>query len=348
MVDRILRPGLQVVLVAVAATTLGDASALAIAWAAPYAVAAVLAARALVVAMPRGGRSTAAVPADLGRDFWRFTWPRAVARIAQVAIQKADIVIVAWLISPTAAATYTVATRFVVFGQLASQAVSSVVQPRFTAILLERDDAALGKVFTISTCWSVLLAWPVYLAVAAAPSGYLGWFGDAYTVREASLVAVVMAASMLVAVASGPVDTLLLMAGRSGWSQPNTLAALAVDVGLCLLLIPRLGIVGAAVAWGVAVSFRCALATVQLRIDVRLAPDLRTIGLAAALPVVCLALPLLVLHQTRSLGPGVWLAATALAATAYAAVAWRLRGPLAIDLLVRGLRRPRPVKVRTS
>lgn len=346
VVDRIVRPGVQVLLVAVVLLLDLPGGWLAAAWAAAYVVSAVLAGRALraVTGGAPGARERGAVGP---RTFWSFTWPRAVARVAQVAVQRLDIVLVAWLLSPTHAALYTVATRFVVFGQLANQAVSTVVQPRFTMILAGPPDEApalVNRVFGVTTGWSILLAWPVYLAVAAAPAAYLGWFGPSYVTGEAVAVALVMAAGMLVAVASGPVDTLLLMTGRSGRSLANTLVALALDVGLCLLLVPRMGIAGAAVAWVAAVVVRCLLAVAQLRGDIGLAPPLGDLLLSAALPIGCVGVPV-ALAGLLGLSPLGWLGACLLAGTGYAAVVWRLRTRLAVDLFAAGLRPARSLAV---
>jgi O-antigen/teichoic acid export membrane protein len=346
LVDRLVRPGVQLGLVATVVATGLPGSALALAWAAAYVVSAVLAAGALRprLAGAPDGRPLADPGGISGRAFWAFTWPRATARIAQVAIQKLDIVLVAAMLSPVHAAAYTVATRFVVFGQLANQAVSSVVQPRFTMILAreeEHDRAALARVFGTTTCWSVLLAWPVYACVVAAPAAYLGCFGGSYATSENVAVAVVMVLGMLVAVATGPVDTLLLMLGRSGRSLANTLVALAIDVGLCLLLVPRMGIVGASIAWVAAVVVRCLLAVVELRSDVRLRLDLPTLGLAAALPLVCVAAPLMTVDRIVGLGPLSWAAACAVAVAGYLAVVWRCRERLAVDVFIAGLRRSR-------
>ncbi|UUW90295.1 polysaccharide biosynthesis C-terminal domain-containing protein [Nocardioides sp. WV_118_6] len=353
LIDRIVRPAVQIAFVAVAILLHLPGAGLAAAWGAAYAVSAVLALGSLRHVVGRGRRGAGAGAARddavVGRrDYWRFTAPRAIARIAQVGVQRLDIVLVAWLLSPTDAAVYTVATRFVVFGQLANQAVSSVVQPRFTMILAtEADDAPalVSRVFGVSTCWSVLLAWPVYLAVAAAPAAYLGWFGASYTKGEAVVVAVVMAAGMLLAVASGPVDTLLLMTGRSGLSLANTLVALALDVGLCLLLVPRIGIAGAAVAWVIAVVVRCVLAVLQLRADIGLRLPVADLVLAAALPIGCVGVPVALLALVAGLSPIGWLVATAVAGLGYAAVVWRLRTRLAVDVFVTGFRSRRRLAV---
>lgn len=342
VVDRIVRPGVQVVLVALVLLLGLPGGWLAAAWAAAYVGSVVLAGRALR-AVSAGRPGGAAERGAVGpREFWSFTWPRAVARIAQVGVQRLDIVLVAWLLSPMHAAVYTVATRFVVFGQLANQAVSTVVQPRFTMILAGPPDEApalVNRVFGVTTGWSILLAWPVYLGVAAAPAAYLGWFGPSYVTGEAVTVALVMAAGMLVAVASGPVDTLLLMTGRSGRSLANTLVALGLDIGLCLVLVPRMGIAGAAVAWVVAVVVRCVLAVLQLRTDIGLAPQLGQLLLAAALPLGCVGVPV-TLVALVGLSPLGWLATCLVAGAGYAGVVWRLRARLAVDVFAAGLRRP--------
>ncbi|GAA3678174.1 hypothetical protein GCM10022237_41960 [Nocardioides ginsengisoli] len=353
LVDRIVRPGVQILLVLAVVVAQLPGAMLAVAWGAAYALSAALSVRSLRGILRGVGERPAGEEATSFslREYWGFTWARAVARIAQVGVQRLDIVIVAWLLSPGQAALYTVATRFVVFGQLANQAVSSVVQPRFTMILADAGAASpearaegkalLSRVFSVTTCWSVLLAWPVYLCVAAAPAAYLGWFGGAYTVHEATVVALVMATGMLVAVASGPVDTLLLMTGRSARSLGNTLSALVIDVGGCLLLVPRMGIAGAALAWAVAVVLRCALAVYQVRGDVGLLPGLRGLLVAAAVPIVCVGVPLTALELLVGLSPLTWLLASIAAGAAYVAVVWRLRARLAVDMFVAGLRRGR-------
>ena len=182
-----------------------------------------------------------------------------------MAIQRVDIILIAALRSPMEAAIYTAATRFVALGQFGTQAIQQVVQPKFTALLAKDETESLKDVYQISAAWSMALAWPMYAVVGSAPLAYLAIFGPEYA-AEGVTVVVLMALAMLFAVATGPADTLLLMSGRSALSLINSLTALALDIGLCLVLIPKMGITGAAVAWAVAVSIRCMLAVVQTRV----------------------------------------------------------------------------------
>src|SRR5690606_41489841 len=64
----------------------------------------------------------------------------------------------------------------------------------------------------------------------------------------------ILASVMLLATGCGAVDALLAMAGRTRWNLLNVSLALAVLVGAGLLLIPRFGATGAAVALATAVA----------------------------------------------------------------------------------------------
>ena len=77
-------------------------------------------------------------------------------------------------------------------------------------------------------------------------------FGHSY--RAGTPVMIILAASMLVATASGQVDMVLTTTGRSSWSLANGATALAVNVSLDLILIPRYGITGAAIGWAAAIG----------------------------------------------------------------------------------------------
>jgi O-antigen/teichoic acid export membrane protein len=106
---------------------------------------------------------------------------------------------------------------------------------------------------------------------------------------------VVMMLGMLVAIYSGPVDTVLLMSGRSTASLLTSLVALAIDLGLCFLLIPRIGISGAAIAWSVAVVVRAIMSYALVRHSLRLSPVSRASAITAGASVGCFGLPMLAL-----------------------------------------------------
>lgn len=348
-IDRLVRPSLQLAAVTLVLHLGGGTASALVVWAAAFAVGTTAAVRSLSRALRTPSWLEPAPTSQrhdgrgAGRAFWRFTGPRGIAGLAQAAVQRVDVVLVAVVLSPAHAAVYVVATRFVAVGQLANAAVHQVLQPQFTALLMARDRAGLRGVHGTATAWSVLLVWPLYLVVLCSPLTYLSLFGDADSpYAQGGSVVVVMAGAMLLAVASGPVDTLLLMAGHSGLSMVNAVSALALDVLLCLVLLPRWGIVGAGVAWAAALALRSGLGLLQVGLLVRVLPDPRLLGLAALAPIACFLVPGLGWRVAGGTGTAGWFLVLVAGVAGYALLLHRLRGPLCLDLLVAALLRRRP------
>lgn len=258
LVDKIGRTALQVALLGAVAFTVRTPEAAAAAWVVPYLPASIMAAWALH-RMP-SPRYDAALPA---REYWSFTGPRAAASVVQIALQRLDIVLVAALAGLKAAALYTVATRFLVVGQMVSGAIGQALQPRIAANLSR--PARLTALYQESTGWIIALTWPLYLAIALLADRYLGLFGAEYQSPEARLTIWILVPAIMIASSCGIVDTVLAMAGKTSWQFYNVSLALAVNTALNLALIPSLSIVGAAVAWSAALLAKNLLPVLQLR-----------------------------------------------------------------------------------
>ncbi|HET9517644.1 MAG TPA: polysaccharide biosynthesis C-terminal domain-containing protein, partial [Actinoplanes sp.] len=309
----------------------------ALAWAAPYLPVAVLAGLALrraYAAGKVGARPTRAVERDeLRRDFWRFTGPRAVASVAQLALQRVDVLLVAALGGLAAAAVYAVAGRFVVLIQFANQGISQAVQPRLAESLSTGDTRAANALYQTATGWLVLVTWPINLIVITFAPVYLGLFGDAY--RAGASVVVVLACAMLVATGCGMVDMVLAMAGRTSWNLVNVGIALAVTIGLDVLLIPRYGALGAAIGLACAVTVNNLLPLAQVARFTGLHPFGRGTLTAGALALLCFGVLPNGIALLTGAGPGGLATALLVTTPAYAAGAWLLRDRLSLDSFTR-------------
>jgi O-antigen/teichoic acid export membrane protein len=300
MVDKIGRSAVQLIGVAIAVAA-GSAAFLAPLWALPYVPAAAVAwlwlrrirrrpssrARAMLPDVPpelgallalstpvltRAGRRTKQrrLANANPRGFWQFTIPRGIASLASIVLQRIDIVLVAVIDGIGPAAVYTAATRFLVAGQLGNMAISMAAQPRFTELFAIGDRRSANVVYQVTTAWLVLLTWPLYwLAITYGPQ-VLAIFGHSY--RYGANVMVILGVAMLLATACGQVDMVLITTGRSSWSLANGLLAVAVNVGLDLLLIPKYGITGAAIGWAIAITVTNLLPLTQLAVAIRLQP----------------------------------------------------------------------------
>jgi len=265
------------------------------------------------------------------RGFWRFTIPRGIAATAQSVLQQIDIVLVAGMRGPVAAAVYTAATRFLVLGQFGGMAISRAAQPRFTELFTVGDHRGANVIYQATTAWLVLLMWPLYLLAAVFGPQALVIFGHSY--RAGGDVMIILALTMLLATACGQVDMVLVTSGRSTWSLVNGLLAVGVNVGLDLLLIPKYGITGAAIGWAIAIAVSNLMPLAQLAATFRLHPFGRGTILACLLMAVSFgAIPL---AARAVLGTGVKGSAAAVAAGCAVAAAglWKFRRVLRLSAM---------------
>lgn len=335
VLEKVSRPVLQLLGLSVAGL-LGAAWLLPLAWAGPYLIGAIAAA----VWLRRLVRS------DVGRDqhhpagptrraFWSYTAPRGLASAAQLTLQRLDVVLVALMLGAAPAALYTAATRFVVVGQLGSQAVALAVQPKYAELLAHDDRAATKRVYRTTTAWVMAVTWPIHLFVAVSAPVILKVFGPGYD--SAWAVTVILALAMLFATSCGMVTMLLVMAGKTSWNLINVVVALVVNVVLNLTLIPVWGITGAAAAWAVALVISNALPLIQVRRLLGIDPFGRGSPIVAALAAVCFAV---VPGSVWLLGADLW-ALVGLATVGtflYALGIWRLRAVLDLDEFVTALK----------
>lgn len=331
LLDRILRPGLQLAGVGALVFVLGnslDATAYTMAWAMPYLPVAALAAyalhRSLLPVDPVSG-------GEIGRAFWRFTAPRAVGSVAQSALQRLDVILVAALAGLPTAAIYAVATRFLVLGQLVNGALSQVVQPRLAERLAVGDQAGANQLYQAATGWLVLLTWPVpLLAICFAPV-YMGLFGPSYA--SGATAVVVLASAMLVATGCGMVDVVLSMAGRTSWNLGNVALALGIQVGANFLLVPRYGVLGAAIALAAALVVNNVIPLLQVGLAYGLHPFGGGTLAAGCLAVAAFGVLPVSVAVFAGYRPATMFTALAVGVVGYAAGALALRRPLQLDKL---------------
>ena len=284
VLERCARPALQVA--AVLGILALDAGPLAIglAWGLPSLVSAVGLAWWLVV-HPEGGRASRAEARPLAGAFWRFSGPRALSGAFAVAVLWLDVVLVGAFGSSEEAAVYGATSRYITLAAFAALAVTQAVSPSLSALLASEDTPGARRLYQASTSWLVALVWPVHLTLILFGAVLLRLFGAGY--GGGTTVLVVLGLAGLVGTGVGPVDVVILMAGKSGWNLATTALALVVNIVLNVLLVPPWGVTGAAVAWAVSILCTNLIPLAQSWIVLGLHPFGR--GTATAVPITLVA-----------------------------------------------------------
>jgi O-antigen/teichoic acid export membrane protein len=319
-------------------------SALAAAWAVPQAIGLAAAAWALLVIVRRVERTDHAreLPAPAtGRrgqatEFWRFTWPLGAAMVLQIVLLWLDTILLAALDSAREAGIYKAAGSFVLQGTFAQTTIVLVVGPLLSAMLARGERDRAQSIYQTATWWITAMSWPVYVTLAVFGPLLLELFGDEFVEGGGALR--ILALTMLLAMAAGPASAALVMSGRSTWNLANTAVALALNVVLNLLLIPPLGMTGAAVAWSVSILVSNVFPGVQLWRAMRLYALGRGFWVVAAAALSCYGALGLLARSTLGDGVAGLVAGTLLASAAYLVVLVRFRRLLQLSFLREAVR----------
>jgi O-antigen/teichoic acid export membrane protein len=230
--------------------------------------------------------------------------------------------------SPRQAAIYTVASRYVLIGALGLQALGIALAPQISRLLASGKQQDARSVFRLATWWVVIASWPAFFMMACFSPVLMRLFGPTYGSGAHALT--ILALGMLVLTGTGSNGVVLLMAGKSSWNLGINAVSLAVNLTLNLLLIPHLGIAGAAIAWAATIVINNGVTAVLVWKSVKIDPFgggfLIAVGISAIFAVVGLAARLVFGPSVPSL-----CLALGVALPVAAGVVWRSRGVLQLD-----------------
>ncbi len=335
------KPALRIALVGIALLTGAGLSGALIGWTAPIAIGAVaswvILARLIRKEVPAAGRMLASEGRSvLAAGFWRFAAPRGVAGVFQIVVLWLDILLVGAILTSYDAGIYAAVSRLAMIGTFALEGTRLAIAPALGGLLARKESSRAGALYQSSTRWLMLASWPLYLTFAIFPTVVLGIFGSRYTAGAVSLV--ILSLAMLVNTGTGNVTVVLLMGGKSSWNVINTLIALGVNIGLNFLLVPQIGIAGAAIAWAASIVADNLAAAVEVWWMLDIAPAGRGYGLTAAAAGGCFGLTGILVRVLA----GQTLPAMALALAAglvsYAVVLYAARGRLQLAGLLGAVR----------
>jgi O-antigen/teichoic acid export membrane protein len=136
------------------------------------------------------------------------------------------------------------------------------VAPLFAQFRATSDNQSMETLFTAVTKWLCYSSLVIFAGIAVFRVELLHVFGKGFTAGSSALL--ILAVGQLVNAATGPTGVLLTMTGKQRWELANILSMVAFNFVLNLLLIPKLGMMGAAVAAALSIAIINGLKIVQV------------------------------------------------------------------------------------
>src|SRR3954471_15568817 len=175
---------------------------------------------------------------------------------------RVDLWIVGLLLGEGAAGIYGMARQIAVPIRQVRQSFDGLLIPLVARTLSTRGSKGSGEALASATRLILVIQLPIILALFAAGRPLLGLFGHGFEAAYWPLLALAAAEAIQAAFSIGDLVFVYLRPQLGLWL---TLASIAVGVAAALILIPALGLSGAALSVLAAYSVRAAMRSIVLR-----------------------------------------------------------------------------------
>jgi O-antigen/teichoic acid export membrane protein len=177
-------------------------------------------------------------------------------------LNQMDTIMLGHFVSPKEVGIYSVAFKVSAFVLIGLEILLPIVAPLFAQFWETHDRHSMETLFGTTTKWLCYSALVIFVCIAIFRLELLRVFGQEFTAGSAILL--ILAVGQLVNAATGPTGVLLTMTGKQKWELGNTVSIIAFNFLLNLLLIPKMGMTGAAIAAALSISTINGLKLVQV------------------------------------------------------------------------------------
>jgi len=207
-------------------------------------------------------KSAASEPIS-NRALLSYSLPLVLAGVIYSLVGQLDYFVIGYFLESSDVGQYRVA--YLLAGNLLI--VLQAITPVFKPMIAENqsNNSLVESRYQLTTRWTTMLTLPLVVTLIAAPDVYLTLlFTEEYSAASAAVVA--LSIGYLLNASFGPEGMVLEGLGHTRLTLFNTLMLVSTNAVLNVLLVPRLGILGAGVATGTALGIAGAMGVVEIYI----------------------------------------------------------------------------------
>jgi O-antigen/teichoic acid export membrane protein len=222
----------------------------------------------------------------MAKELLAFSLPASLAGVFSMFTLWTDRLIIGYFCSAGEVGIYQAASQSAILFAIILSAFSTVFSPMITDLYHRKQLRQLNEMFKISTKWGLYFSLPLFLVICFNPNDVMiAMFGREYIKGATPLV--ILAFAQMINVGTGAVGHLLTLTGHQKIWFVASITMLSVNVGLNWLLVPKLGLVGAAISTACAVGGLFSIGLLQVRSVLGLWPyDFRYLKGALATAIV--------------------------------------------------------------
>jgi O-antigen/teichoic acid export membrane protein len=182
----------------------------------------------------------------------RVALPLMLATGMSIVLSQISIILVGVFVDTTEAGIYAVTNRVATAAVYGFTAIIYVASPFISELYSQGRRRELQRIITLATCGSLAFALLFFLGMVVFGKPVLGLFGPGFS--EGYVALVVLSVGQLINALTGPVKNSMIMIGYQDKAVQMMGAGALLNVVLNVILIPLLGMQGAAIATVVATT----------------------------------------------------------------------------------------------
>lgn len=207
---------------------------------------------------------------ELG-NWFGFAIPNFLTSIVDTLLESIDTLLLAYFaISSVALGQYAAAIKISAFITTPQASFNAMFAPTIAELHSQGEHEKLAALFKIVTKWAITFSLPIFAIAVLFSRSLLGIGGDSFV--SAWPLVIAFSVGTLINVSTGSVGYMLLMTGHQRLSFLNSLTAVIVNIVVGIILAPRYGAMGVAIATGLAVGVVNLMRLLQVGLLVKMQP----------------------------------------------------------------------------
>jgi len=197
------------------------------------------------------------------RKLMAYAWPMAAAEIANTVLLRMDIWAVAALGDPRLIGIYGAVQQFGNTIRQVRRSFDPIVVAISSRLSLHPDPERLATGFSYATFLVLLTQLPLLVVLIELAPELMGLYGEGFSAGADAVI--VLSAFWVLNGATSLAGVVVTGFGASRLTLVNTLVTIALQAALLALLVPRLQLLGAALAVGLAYSAQSSMQVLEMR-----------------------------------------------------------------------------------
>jgi O-antigen/teichoic acid export membrane protein len=180
------------------------------------------------------------------KSYVAYTVPAFFIGLLYVLMTEVDVLMLGYFLESSQVGIYSVVVNLsgiLIFGL---QSVGTIFSPNIAELCELKDFVNLEKLLKVLTKWIFYVSLLIYSIIVIFRVEFLSIFGPSFIAGSTALI--ILAFGQLVNAFSGSTGNVLLMSGKQNWELMNSGLIVIFNIFLNIILIPRYGINGAAIA----------------------------------------------------------------------------------------------------